>query len=284
MLFRPRLQLKPTMITGERDELFPPPPQPALRAQLEGVFDLHERLTRHPVFSRLTNLPALQVFMEHHVYAVWDFMCLLKGLQRELTCVQSPWLPPADRSASRLVNEIVLTEESDDDGSGGFCSHFELYRAAMLEAGASTRSIDPFLAQLCVGASVSEALQTAEAPLPARAFVASTMRVVDERRAPNLAAAFFYGREQLIPDMFRALMADLPDSARAQTHTFRRYLDRHIEVDGDKHGPAAGRLLTRLCGDNEVAWEEALGTAVRCLEARVALWDGALRAIETRAS
>ena len=100
------------------------------------------QLCSHPLFEEITSLGKLQLFMENHVFAVWDFMTLTKRLQRDLTCTQLPWLPPSDPQAARLINEIVLGEESDEHPRRGHCSHFELYREAMLEVGASTHAID----------------------------------------------------------------------------------------------------------------------------------------------
>ena len=85
-------------------------------------------MVEHPVFTAIRDIQSLQIFMEAHVVAVWDFMSLVKRLQRDLTCVDVPWLPAADPLAARFVNEIVLAEESDEDGQGGFLSHFGLYR------------------------------------------------------------------------------------------------------------------------------------------------------------
>ena len=47
----------------------------------------------HSLWSVITTPEALRVFMEHHVYCVWDFMSLLKSLQRQLTSIAIPWQP-----------------------------------------------------------------------------------------------------------------------------------------------------------------------------------------------
>ena len=105
-------------------------------------------LLEHPLYGRLQTLSHLAVFMEHHVFAVWDFMSLLKALQVRLTCASVPWLPQGNAQVRRLVNEIVLGEESDALPSGGATSHFELYLQAMQEAGADTSQMNQFIQQL----------------------------------------------------------------------------------------------------------------------------------------
>ena len=90
-------------------------------------------LLNNGLYHRLQTMADLRQFMEHHVFAVWDFMSLLKGLQRELTCVEVPWVPTANPDTRRLINEIVLEEETDLDPQGQPTSHFELYMRAMEE-------------------------------------------------------------------------------------------------------------------------------------------------------
>lgn len=235
---------------------------------------LRARLLAHPIYGSLESKRELQVFMEHHVFAVWDFMSLAKALQRRLTCVNVPWTPRGDRVSRRFINEIVLGEESDEDGRGGYASHFETYVQAMRQAGARTDAIDALLASLARGESVNEALVSCGAPEPARAFVRTTFLVIHSGSLPAIAAAFTLGREDVIPDMFRAIVARLDEQSPGELGILRRYLDRHVELDEGHHAPMARAMLAGTCEGDARKWEEAEAAAVQALEARVALWDG----------
>jgi len=240
---------------------------------------LRERLLAHPVYASLRTLEDLHTFLSLHVFAVWDFMSLLKALQRELTCVHEVWRPVGDRAARRLINEIVLGEESDEVG-GGFTSHFEMYVEAIRQAGGSTEHIDAVLARLQAGEEVSAALTSA--PACARRFSQETFAVVQSRSLPAIAASFTIGREDVIPAMFTELVRDLQRQGRADTSILIDYLERHIELDGDHHGPMAARLLAGVCGDDDDKWRQAEQAAGDALRARIALWDGVLAALDGR--
>jgi hypothetical protein len=252
-------------------------------ALIESIRPTRERLVSHPIYATITTPEALQRFLEHHVFAVWDFMTLLKALQRGLTCVEVPWLPTADREARRLINEIVLAEESDDDGQGGHASHFELYLDAMQQAGADTSAIERFLESLRDGRSMIEALESPEIPIPARDFVRTTWSFVESGSIPSIAAAFTLGREELIPDLFRGLVQTLDEREPGRLGLFRHYLDRHVHLDEDEHGPMALRMLESVCGDDPTRWRDAQIAANEALAARLALWDGVVAEIEATA-
>src|SRR5437762_1749563 len=136
-----------------------------------------ERVVGHPLYGALRSHAAIATFMEHHVFAVWDFMSLLKSLQRNLTCVTVPWLPTELPGSRRLINDIVLVEESDELG-GGFISHFELYVDGMREASADTSAIDRLLVELRAGRAVPEAMVAAGVPAPSAEFAATTWRFI----------------------------------------------------------------------------------------------------------
>jgi hypothetical protein len=210
--------------------------------------------------------------MQHHVFAVWDFMSLLKTLQQRLCHTQVPWLPPANRQGCRLVNEIVLAEESDEDGEGGYASHFDLYHQAMQRCGADTAVIDQFLDELQTGLGVQQALINAGAPNAVRDFVLQTFDVIDAGDLCAIASTFTFGREDLLPDIFRQIVDKLGADA-GDLNLFKYYLQRHIDLDGEQHGPMAERLIGFLCGDNDTKWQIAENAAVRALESRLRLWD-----------
>ena len=250
-----------------------------LEVLMDSVRPLRQRIIDHPIYQAIDSPEALRCFMEHHVFAVWDFMTLLKALQRHLTCVTVPWTPTPHREARRLINEIVLAEESDEDGAGSYASHFESYLDAMRLAGADIGPITRFVAQIGQGESVAAALQLAEVPTPARAFVATTWDFVQTDSLPAMAAAFTVGREDLIPDLFRGLVEMVSATDPTQYRSYLRYLDRHVELDGDEHGPMALNLLKSICGHDPVRWDQARTAATRALDARWDLWEGVLQEI-----
>jgi hypothetical protein len=240
---------------------------------------LKDALLNNRIYGEIDRIDALRLFMEHHVFAVWDFMSLLKVLQRRLCCVEVPWLPSGDQQGSRFINEIVLAEESDKDGRGGFASHFELYHRSMKQCGANTAPIDGFMDDLRRGVPVLTALASPAVPEAARHFVEQTFKIIETGNLCAVASAFTFGREDLLPDVFQRIVDELNTLAGGQLDDFKYYLDRHIGLDGDEHGPMATRLLQSLCGADDALWEKAEQAAVDCLLARQELWNGIYDAI-----
>jgi hypothetical protein len=243
----------------------------------EAIKPARERVLTHPIYQSLHTREAIVAFMEHHVFAVWDFMSLLKSLQRALTCVELPWVPSGSTATRRLINEIVLVEESDAY-DGGFISHFELYCRAMREAGANVACIDRFVELLRAGRSVPTALDEARIPPPSAAFVNTTWNIIQRAPLHCQAAAFAFGREDLIPEMFERVIA-VRDKGHA-LDTFIEYLARHIQVDGEEHTPMAMQMVAQLCRNDERKWKECIDVVRAALEARATLWDGALAALD----
>ncbi len=211
--------------------------------------------------------------MEHHVFAVWDFMSLLKSLQQRLCCNSVPWIPSGQTVASRFVNEIVLGEESDEDGEGGHASHFDLYRRAMLRCGADASQIDRLLEALRSGYSIQTGLRDAEIPDAIRLFVLHTFTVIDGGDLCRIAATFTFGREDLLPGVFQRIVDEIGESFGDGLNDFKYYLLRHIDLDGDEHGPMAARLMAVVCGEDDDRWRRAEEAAVEALEARIAFWN-----------
>jgi hypothetical protein len=223
-----------------------------------------DNIVNHSLYKKLNSVEDIAVLMEHHVYAVWDFMSLLKSLQSILTCTSHPWKPTGDRKIRRLINSIVLEEESDLDEDGTPSSHYEMYLDAMKQCGANTLPIEKFVDNVCennmprVNKGIDE-------------FLKSTFDVIESGEAHKIASAFTFGREDLIPDMFTSIVDEY--NTDNNLNKFVYYLQRHIELDGGEHGPLAFELISDLCGDNKQKWLEVEETAIICLVARKKLWD-----------
>lgn len=248
----------------------------ALQAKIAPI---EAQIIQHPLYKSIQKPEELHPFMQHHVLAVWDFMSLLKALQIELTCMQLPWRPTGNAETRFLINEIVVGEESDELPDGSHISHFELYLQAMQKAEADLGPIQALLKALEEGQTVKEALQTAKIPEGAQKFVNFTFEVIATGKAHIMAAVFTIGREDLIPDMFQAMVDDLNARFPNDLSLFKYYLDRHIEVDGDHHSHLALSMTAQLCGQDPEKWAEAEQYVLQALQMRKMLWDSAYEAI-----
>ncbi|MFP4090028.1 MAG: DUF3050 domain-containing protein [Cyclobacteriaceae bacterium] len=242
----------------------------------EGLFPLRDQLVKHPLYARIKTTEQLHIFMEHHVYAVWDFMSLLKFLQQQLTCTTLPWMPVKDTATARMINEIVWGEESDVDRDGQPASHFELYHRAMQQAGADTQHIDALLRLIRQGEKPAQAAKKLALPDAVRDFLDFTFKTIKRGKLHEVAAVFTWGREDLIPDMFTSIVKDINRQDGASLEDFIYYLERHIEVDSGEHGPLALQMVENLCGDDLQKWNDCFKISQKALKTRLSLWDAIL--------
>jgi hypothetical protein len=242
----------------------------------QAIQPLRDQLTIHEVYDLLNEVGDIKLFMEKHAFAVWDFMSLLKALQQQLTCVTLPWKPSADPTLARFINEIVHGEESDVNENGEPRSHYEMYLEAMAEVGASTEGIENFVAAVTDVESVPAVAASQGLDKAVLAFINFTFDTIQSREPHRIASAFTFGREDLIPDLFLEIIkADKSKAYPKLTY----YLERHIELDGDEHGPLSLKMIETLCGNDEEKWTAVLETAKAALEQRIRLWESIAEAI-----
>ena len=242
----------------------------------ENIEAARGHLLAHPVYSQINNLEGLQKFTQYHVFAVWDFMSLLKSLQIGLTSVQLPWVPVGSSNTRYLINEIVLGEESDVDEHDNRISHFELYLKAMRQMGASTNLIDTLMSEIAKGKSINDAIKEARLPEKVKAFLQYTFDIAQNAPLHVKAAVFTFGREDLIPDMFTEILHKIYAEHPDKVSTFKYYIERHIEVDGGHHSQLALEMVAELCGNDDTKWQEASQASLKALEIRAQLWDAIL--------
>ena len=244
------------------------------------LIELRERLDHHPIYRTVDSLPRLRCFMEHHVYSVWDFMSLVKSIQGVIAPAGHPWLPGKDESLRRFINDVVLGEESDEwtrDGKTTYISHFRLYQHAMQEVGADVGRSNEFL-HLVESVGIDAALAAKVAPAASRVFMRSTFDCLASGKPHQIMASFAIGREHIIPAMFRALLRGMAIEESAAP-AFHYYLNRHVELDGDHHGPMSMRLLETLCAGDTQRVLEARAAAETAIAERIAFWDGVMEAM-----
>lgn len=241
------------------------------------IAELGQQLNSHPLYERVQTIDDLRVFMQHHVYSVWDFMSLLKYLQMRIAPTAVPWTPQGSPAVRFFVNQIVVGEECDEglpdaDGNPTYASHFELYCDAMREVGADPSDAMRF-SKTAAAQGIGAALALGTAPLAARQFVETTFAFIATGKPHVVAAAFAFGREHIIPAMFRALLAKMNVTQR-DAPTFHYYLERHIHLDEDFHAPLSLRMVNELIGGDAVRAREAEDAARAAVAARLEFWSG----------
>lgn len=248
----------------------------------ERIEPLRQQIINHKVYSVINDVDDLCIFMQYHIFAVWDFMSILKTLQNNLTCTSVPWFPVGSAETRSLINEIVAGEESDVDADGNYKSHFELYLDAMQQCGADLSQIEKFLSEIRQRGDFSRAYEVSGTPQAARDFVDFTFEIIGSRKDYLQSAIFTFGREDLIPGMFISIIGDIDRKFPNSVSIFKYYLERHIEVDGDHHSHLALQMTANLCGDDEQRWKEAEEATLRSLQKRIDLWDGAYNEINLK--
>jgi len=240
-----------------------------MEAQLHPI---REKLKNHKLYKQLNSIKDIQTFMSMHVFAVWDFMSLLKSLQNQLTNTSVPWTPRPKASLARFINEIVHAEESDVNENGKAKSHFEMYLDAMCQIGADDSQMNRLIETLEGGYTVQEAIESVEIDNAVKDFVKFTFKVIDSGKGHCIAAAFTFGREDVIPDMFIEILKKA-DADNSRYNKLRYYLDRHIELDGDEHGPLSLKMIEVMCGDDPIKCEEVIEISKQALNQRILLWN-----------
>ena len=233
-----------------------------------------EQLLQHSLYQNIRTIEDLRQFQEYHVYAVWDFMSLLKALQMKLTCATTPWLPVGNPETRYLINEIVLAEETDLTLDGRRQSHYEMYIEAMEACGADTQSIQSFLENVIATQNIFVSIKKSNLHPNVKEFLNFTFQVIEQGKLHEIAAAFTFGREDLIPDMFTSILKNFQTNfPETDLSKLIYYFERHIELDGDEHGPMAMQMIEELCGDSELKWKEVEAISTLALEKRIGLWN-----------
>lgn len=242
-----------------------------------------EILLQHSLYEKVKTIDDLHQFLESHVYAVWDYMSLLKALQSKLTCTVTPWLASQNPEARYFINEIVLAEESDLALDGKRLSHFEMYVEAMKICGAQTTELESFLQNVRDTQNVLISIKQSTLHPKIKAFLDFTFRIIEEGKTHKIAAAFTFGREDLIPNMFTEILKNFQQNfSDTNLSQLIYYFERQIDLDAYEHGPMSMQMIARLCEEDAQKWKDVEEVSLMALEKRIGLWDAIEEKIESK--
>jgi len=249
------------------------------------VEPLIHQLEQHKIYDAIRSDQDVKTFMSHHIFAVWDFMNLAKVLQHVIAPSNAPWIPnscPTD--ITRFINEIILDEESDRVfNDSKVSSHFGLYLEAMNQIGADTKGIKSFITHLEEHCSILSALTLSHADPGVIKFVSYNDRLIQPDKPHVVAAAFAFGREIPLPKIFTRIL-EVMERHNMDCVIFKEYLERHIELDGDKHSHLAEQMVSHFCGGDSYKWVEAISAANMALKTRLVFWDYIERELRSKQS
>lgn len=249
----------------------------------EKIKNHRDRLLEHKLYSNIETIKDLQLFTENHIYAVWDFMSLLKALQIRLTCTKTPWLPNKNSQTAYLINEIVLAEETDVNQAGERKSHYELYLDAMIDIGAKPEKPVEIINQIANSEDIFKAIENLKIHENIKEFLNFTFSVIKEGKPHKIAAIFTFGRENLIPNMFNEILREFEKNVtEGDISKLIYYFERHIELDEDEHGPMALEMVSMLAENDHEKWKEIEEISIEALEKRILLWDAINEQIENK--
>ena len=233
-----------------------------------------EKLLNHKLYTEIKSIEDLQIFTSNHIFAVWDFMSLLKALQNNLTCTKVPWIPNKNSETAYLINEIVLAEETDISQDGKRKSHYELYLDAMIDIGVKVENIEKNIMLLSSSDSIENSIEKLDIHPKIKEFLKFTFSIIDEGKPHKIAAIFTFGRENLIPNMFNEILHEFQNNfTEKDISKLIYYFERHIELDEDEHGPMALQMVNELAENDPLKWEEIRDISIVALEKRIGLWD-----------
>lgn len=230
-------------------------------------------IINHPLYGQISSLDHLRIFMEQHVFAVWDFMCLLKELHSRLVSTSAPWFPPKDALSANLISSILVEEEGDITEDGvTYASHYDMYITAMEKIHANTGLIKELLLSLRQGELLESILNRLTICEGTKNFVLTTFSFF-KRPVHEIAAAFVYGREGITSAMFMPMLERLEAQTGLQQQsdltTLIYYFKRHIDLDDNEHFPKALKMLANLIGNDAKKLAEVESAAVKALTARI---------------
>ena len=143
----------------------------------------------------------------------------------------------------------------------------------MEEIEAETATINHFVSGIKDLDSIGNYIKKSDLNSAIKSFLNFSFLTIEGWKSHEIAAAFTFGREEIIPDMFIEIIQQTEKTNKISLDKINYYLQRHIDLDGDEHGPLAHEMIVGLCKNDSKKWEEVIDISKKALKERIQLWD-----------
>lgn len=247
---------------------------------LNEIEDLKSELAAHCLYTKLQHMEDIHIFMEHHVFAVWDFMSLAKALQLHLDATQVIEKQTDNSKILGFVNGILTGGETDPNKKEIVLSHLEMYLELMDEIGANTTNIKKLIASSAAGLDIHEAMQIAQLTDEQQRILNFTQTIIATNEIHKIAVAATLVPEGMISNRFLKILKETEERDNLLVPKFKNYLNRYKAIDGNDYGLLSLEMVTHFCDSDGKKWVDILDIAMKTLSHRIYLWDAIVDEID----
>ena len=251
------------------------------------IAPFNSKLINHKIYGQISDMRKTKIFMESHVFSVWEYLTMLKALQRELATRDISFLHENVPDLPYLINQIVLNEEIEEESRGEYLSAmglYQLYINSMDEIGADSNPIKYFVDCIKVNKNWNNTIRDTitrfdNIPIQTYEYLNYNLKMIELSEIHELAGIFFFGREDINSKFILLIKSNIEHEKSLSN--LKNIIKRHVDDDSKNKNPILGEYINNiLCKDDDKKWKKVEISVIEAIKKRIELWDGMLDLFE----